>query len=89
MQIPSITQSPANRAAALVKLMQESAQDDYIGESISQLEHSLQCAHLAAKAGELSTFLLNQAPTSTVFICSLLQEVHSTSNSSQEATTTR
>ena len=52
MQLPSKTQPPAERAAALVLLMEESAQGDYIGENISQLEHSLQCAHLAAKAGK-------------------------------------
>jgi predicted HD phosphohydrolase len=52
MRLPSRTQSPTDRAAALVRLMEENAQGDYIGESISQLEHSLQCAHLAAKAGK-------------------------------------
>ena len=52
MQLPSRAQPPAERAAALVRLMEENAQGDYIGESISQLEHSLQCAHLAAKAGK-------------------------------------
>jgi hypothetical protein len=51
MPLPSRTQPPAERAAALVRLVEENAQGDYIGESISQLEHSLQCAHLAAKAG--------------------------------------
>jgi predicted HD phosphohydrolase len=52
MQLPSRAQPPTERAAALVQLMEENAQGDYIGESISQLEHSLQCAHLAAKAGK-------------------------------------
>ena len=52
MQLPSRAQPPAERAAALVRLMEENAQGDYIGESISQLEHSLQCAHLAVKAGK-------------------------------------
>ena len=42
--------------------MEASAQGDYIGESISQLEHSLQCAHLAMKAGELSYTLSDRAP---------------------------
>lgn len=54
MQLPSRTQSPVDRAASLVRLMEENAQGDYIGESISQLEHSLQCAHLGVKAGEPS-----------------------------------
>jgi len=51
MQPPTRAQPPADRAASLVKLMEENAEGDYIGESISILEHSLQCAHLAAKAG--------------------------------------
>jgi len=54
MHLPSTTQSPADLAASLVRLMEENAQGDYIGEDISQLEHSLQCAHLAAKAGQSS-----------------------------------
>lgn len=62
MPLPSRTQPPAERAAALVRLMEENAQGDYIGESISQLEHSLQCAHLAAKAGmSLDTFVTSPA----------------------------
>lgn len=56
MQVPLKTQPPAERANALVRLMEENAQGDYIGESISQLEHSLQCAHLAAKAGKYGLF---------------------------------
>jgi predicted HD phosphohydrolase len=35
----------------LIKLLEEGGTDDYIGESISQLEHSLQCAHYAKQAG--------------------------------------
>lgn len=35
----------------IIKLLQERGTGDYIGESISQLEHCLQCAHSAAKAG--------------------------------------
>ena len=49
---PSPEQSPADRASALVKLVDENAQGDYIGESISQLEHSLQAARLAARSGK-------------------------------------
>ena len=67
MQLPTRTQPPAERAASIVKLMEASAQGDYIGESISQLEHSLQCAHLAAKAGELSYIPLDQAQALPAF----------------------
>ena len=35
----------------LIKLLEERGTGDYIGESISQLEHSLQCAHFAKQAG--------------------------------------
>jgi hypothetical protein len=34
-----------------VRLLEENAQGDYIGESTSQLENSLQRAHFAAEAG--------------------------------------
>ena len=34
-----------------VELLQESGEDDYIGEPVSQLEHALQCAALAVDAG--------------------------------------
>ena len=57
LHIPSITQPPSERAEKLFQLLEASAQGGYIGESISQLEHSLQAAHLAAQ---------NKAPNSTI-----------------------
>ena len=53
--IPSASQPPSERAATLLQLLEASAQGDYIGESISQLEHSLQAAHLAAKSNAPNT----------------------------------
>jgi len=38
----------------IIKLLEERGIGDYIGESISQLEHCLQCAHFAVQAGQLS-----------------------------------
>lgn len=42
---------PRNTAADLVHLLNYKGQGDYIGEPISQLAHSLQCAHLASSNG--------------------------------------
>lgn len=35
----------------LIYLLEERGTDDYIGESISQLEHCLQCANFGIKDG--------------------------------------
>lgn len=43
--------SPTERANSLIQLLNERGTGDYIGEHISQLEHSLQCAHSAKKSG--------------------------------------
>ncbi|KAJ5196591.1 hypothetical protein N7449_007070 [Penicillium cf. viridicatum] len=43
-------QSPKEKAEALVGALGKYGQGDYIGESISQLEHCLQAAHQAHKA---------------------------------------
>ncbi|KFZ01887.1 hypothetical protein V501_09739 [Pseudogymnoascus sp. VKM F-4519 (FW-2642)] len=43
--------TPAGTADAIIRLLCERGTSDYIGESISQLEHCLQCAHSAAEAG--------------------------------------
>ncbi|KAJ5959233.1 uncharacterized protein N7479_006383 [Penicillium vulpinum] len=43
-------QSPQERAEALIGALEKYGQGDYIGESISQLEHCLQAAHQAHKA---------------------------------------
>ncbi len=44
-------QTPAERAASLVQALELHGQGDYIGESINQLEHSLQAAHQARQSG--------------------------------------
>ncbi|KAJ5831709.1 hypothetical protein N7474_000020 [Penicillium riverlandense] len=44
-------QSPAAVAEALLGALEQYGQGDYIGESINQLEHSLQAAHQARTAG--------------------------------------
>lgn len=44
-------QSPKERAEYLVGSLEQHGQGDYIGESISQLEHCLQAAHNAQKSG--------------------------------------
>jgi predicted HD phosphohydrolase len=43
--------SAQEKAKALISALEEYGQGDYIGESISQLEHCLQAAHQAQKAG--------------------------------------
>ncbi len=49
----------ANAAAETVEaLLQRASQDDYIGEDISQLEHALQCAALARRAGAADALVL-------------------------------
>ena len=44
--------NPGNVADSIIHLLEERGKGDYIGESISQLEHSLQAANFAAQAGE-------------------------------------
>ncbi|KAH8805296.1 hypothetical protein F5884DRAFT_443874 [Xylogone sp. PMI_703] len=46
------------KAESLVATLEKHGQGDYIGESISQLEHSLQAAHLAQKAGSNDELIL-------------------------------
>jgi predicted HD phosphohydrolase len=43
--------TPLEKANHLINCLEKHGQGDYIGESISQLEHSLQAAHQAKKAG--------------------------------------
>lgn len=45
-------QTPTERATALVTALEEHGHGDYIGESINQLEHSLQAADQARKSGK-------------------------------------
>jgi putative nucleotidyltransferase with HDIG domain len=49
--MPSKTTSPAETANSLISLLNDRGTSDYIGEHISQLEHSLQCAHSAQNSG--------------------------------------
>lgn len=44
--------SSREKALALLDALERYGQGDYIGESISQLEHCLQAAHHASKASE-------------------------------------
>lgn len=43
--------TPEEIADEIFALLHASAQTDYVGEAVSQLEHALQCAQLAADAG--------------------------------------
>jgi predicted HD phosphohydrolase len=43
------------KAETLVSALEQYGQGDYIGESISQLEHCLQAAHQASKSGNDTT----------------------------------
>ncbi len=45
----SSSKSAASQAASIIDILIKYGQSDYIGEPISQIEHSLQCAHLAAR----------------------------------------
>lgn len=40
--------SPEDRTSSIIKLLTDHGSSDYIGEPVTQLAHSLQCAHLAA-----------------------------------------
>lgn len=62
---PSVTQPPHLRSSTLLALLAATSQLNYIGESITQLEHSLQCAHQA---------LLASAPPTTI-IGALLHDI--------------
>lgn len=44
--------NPQAVARSLLAIFEKYGQGDYIGESISQLEHSLQAAHQAKRAGK-------------------------------------
>ena len=44
-------QSPSEKAQYLVTSLEQDGQSDYIGESISQLEHCLQAANQAKTSG--------------------------------------
>jgi len=48
---PAVLSTPDAITDYLISLLEERGTGDYIGESISQLEHSLQCAHYGLQAG--------------------------------------
>jgi predicted HD phosphohydrolase len=50
----------AGKAREIIALLQERGNGDYIGERISQLEHCLQCAHLASEAGKIILFTIRR-----------------------------
>lgn len=56
VEMSSLIKGNASRAdtitQTLIKLLEERGTSDYIGESVNQLEHSLQCAHFANQAGK-------------------------------------
>lgn len=45
-------QSTLKKAESLLASLEKHGQSDYIGETISQLEHCLQAAHQAQKTGK-------------------------------------
>jgi predicted HD phosphohydrolase len=45
-----VSLTPSDKAEHIIALLNASANTSYIGEPISQLEHSLQCAHFASSA---------------------------------------
>jgi hypothetical protein len=44
----------------LIQLLEDRGTSDYIGESITQLEHCLQCAHRASRSGTYKSILLER-----------------------------
>ncbi|KAJ5192021.1 uncharacterized protein N7498_011006 [Penicillium cinerascens] len=51
MESPSSSTTSSAKAESLIGALEQYGQGDYIGESISQLEHCLQAAHQARKSG--------------------------------------
>ncbi|PKY08299.1 hypothetical protein P168DRAFT_323456 [Aspergillus campestris IBT 28561] len=51
-------QSPSEKAQYLVTSLEENGQSDYIGESISQLEHCLQAANQAKTSGAKNELII-------------------------------
>ena len=49
--IARATESPMEKSQHIVHLLEQHGQGDYIGEAISQLEHCLQAADQAKRAG--------------------------------------
>lgn len=53
--------TPGEKSRHIIRLLEERGQDDYIGEDISQLEHCLQAADNATRAGSQDEVRLGQA----------------------------
>ena len=49
--LPSVVQRAEDTIATLFSFLTAQGSSDYLGERVSQLEHSLQAAHLAYQAG--------------------------------------
>lgn len=56
--LPSVEQSARDTVSHLFDLLRKQGDSDYIGERVSQLQHSLQAATLAQKAGADSETVL-------------------------------
>ncbi len=52
-------ESPEKILTALFAILERAHESEYIGESISQLEHALQCAKLAFDAGKSHEFVIS------------------------------
>ncbi|KAJ6081573.1 hypothetical protein N7499_006447 [Penicillium canescens] len=50
--LPSVEEHTQATIKTLFKFLHAQGQGDYLGEKVTQLEHSLQCAHLAAQSAE-------------------------------------
>ena len=59
MASPSpLIQNPCQKSRHIIRLLEEHGQDDYIGEAISQLEHCLQAADQARRAGSQNEIII-------------------------------
>jgi predicted HD phosphohydrolase len=67
------TQSPREKAEALISTLVKYGQGDYIGESISQLEHSLQAANQARNDRKSFTYQINLVLCDVVAITFIMQ----------------
>ena len=56
--ISPLIQDPCQKSHYIIQLLEEHGQDDYIGEAISQLEHCLQAADQARRAGSQNEIII-------------------------------
>jgi hypothetical protein len=64
--MPPQSTSPRQITDNLIQLLEQSGTGDYIGESISQLEHSLQCANFGLKSGAYHPAYRPSRPTNNL-----------------------